>query len=75
MKEAEGVFDPTESVSAEIARDLTPVFANYGATENTILAAGIMVAEGNPVAPAILFVFAGLDYLTREYERRKPPQI
>ncbi len=39
---------------AQISTELTPYFANYGLTEQTIVAGAIMVASGMPIVPALV---------------------
>lgn len=74
MKEASPKADITEAIAAEVSRDITPAFVTFGLTENALVAAGIMIAGGNPVVP-ILIVCASLDYLSRDYMSRQPLQI
>jgi len=74
MKEASPKADITEAIAAEVSRDITPAFVTFGLTENAIVAAGIMVANGNPVVP-ILIVCASLDYMSRKHIKSLPLQI
>ncbi|HKC04585.1 MAG TPA: hypothetical protein VKC54_01830 [Patescibacteria group bacterium] len=56
---------------ANVAREAAPYFANYGMTDNAMVVAGILVAAGDPVLPALVAI-ASLDYIRRDIKSNKP---
>ena len=60
-----------EASAAMAASELTPLFANYGLTENAIVAAGVLVASGRPVIPVLAAVAITEFYLLAKIRHEK----
>lgn len=74
MKEKPGLHSKSDALKTDLTNfscETIPLFANYGLTESAIFAAGMLVAFGDPVAPAITAV-ACLDYIRRDIKAHRP---
>ena len=64
-------IDKGRALAGQAALELTPLFANYGLTENAIVAAGILVASGLPVLPALTATAIAGSYLLDKIRYQK----
>ncbi len=55
--------------------ELSPYFANFGLTESSIVAAGILIESGLPTVPILAALMTGRKIIVDELRRKYPQTI